>query len=131
MRRVQPRDLRGFPLVNGPSAFLDPTIRSVLDKLGVLGAQSRYRVEAFFAATIRRYVELGFGIGLIGGLPGQQPNPNLHERVMSRYFGRSTIYLGRRKGAPESAAARAFVQTVKDLLNPGERRRPRRLESHQ
>jgi DNA-binding transcriptional LysR family regulator len=130
-RRVQPRDLRGFPLVNGPTAFLDPTIRSMLDKLVVRVAQSRYRVEAFFAATIRRYVELGFGIGLIGGLPGQQPNPNLHERVMSRYFGRSTIYLGRRKGAPESEAARAFVQTVKDLLNPGVHRRPRRLESHQ
>jgi hypothetical protein len=61
-------------------------------------------------------VEQGFGIGLIGGLPGQQPHPDLHERVMSRYFGRSTIFLGCRKGAPQSAAARAFVQTLKTLL---------------
>jgi DNA-binding transcriptional LysR family regulator len=121
-RRVQPRDLRGYPLVNGPTAFLDPTIKGVLDKLGILEFPSRYRVEAFFAATIRRYVELGFGIGLIGGRPGQQPHPNLHERVMSRYFGRATIFLGRRKSAPQSASALAFVQTVRTLLSPGKSR---------
>jgi len=120
--RVQPRDLRGYPLVNGPTAFLDPTIKGVLDKLGILEFQAHYRVEAFFAATIRRYVELGFGIGLIGGRPGQQPQPNVHERVMSRYFGRSTIFLGRRKAAPQSASALAFVQTVRALLGPAKRR---------
>jgi DNA-binding transcriptional LysR family regulator len=123
-RRIRPRDLRGYPLVNGPTAFLDPTIKGMLDKVGILEFQSRYRVEAFFAATIRRYVELGFGIGLIGGRPGQQPHPNLHERVMSRYFGRSTMFLGRRKGDPQSGSALAFVQTVMTLLSPRKPRAP-------
>jgi hypothetical protein len=35
---------------------------------------------------------------------------------MSRYFGRPVIYLVRRKGVPEAAAARAFAQTVKSRL---------------
>jgi DNA-binding transcriptional LysR family regulator len=124
-QRVQPRDLRGYPLVNGPTAFLDPTIKGMLDRLGILEFPSSHRVEAFFAATIRRYVELGFGIGLIGGRPGQQPHPRLHERVMSHYFGRSTIFLGRRKGAPQTESALAFVQTVRLLLSPGQASTPK------
>jgi hypothetical protein len=46
----------------------------------------------------------------------------VHERVMSRYFGRSTIFLGRRKAAPPSGSALAFVHTVRALLGPAKRR---------
>src|SRR5262249_20289637 len=116
-RIVRPIDLRGYPLVNGPTAFPDIAIIAALDKLGVFEAQPR-RVEAFYAAAIRKYVELGFGIGLIGALPNRRPSPKLHERSMSRYFGRPVIYLVRRKGVPETAASRAFAETVKSRLNP-------------
>jgi DNA-binding transcriptional LysR family regulator len=114
-RSVRPSDLRGFPLVNGPTAFPDVGIIATLDKLGVFEAQPR-RVEAFYAAAIRKYVELGFGIGLIGTLPNRRQSPKLHERSMSRYFGRPVIYLVRRKGIPETAACRAFAETVKASL---------------
>jgi DNA-binding transcriptional LysR family regulator len=121
--RVRPRDLCPYPLVNSPNAF-DPALAATLEALGLFRTEPR-RVEAFFAATIRHFVELGFGIGLIPR-PAHTPYPNLHQRVMSRYFGRATIYLIQRKGALQSPAAHAFAETVKvQMSRPPSRPRSR------
>jgi hypothetical protein len=66
--------------------------------------------------VIRRYVEMGFGIGLIVGLPSRPPPSNLHERSMSRHFGRLTINLVWRKGALRQGPARAFAHTIAAML---------------
>jgi hypothetical protein len=42
---------------------------------------------------------------------------------MSRYFGRGTAYLIWRKGALQSAAARAFAEIIKAQMNRPEGRR--------
>jgi DNA-binding transcriptional LysR family regulator len=129
-KHIRPRDLRPYPLVNSPSAF-EPALAAVLHQLGLFKTEPR-RCEAFFAATIRHFVELGFGIGLIPR-PAHAPYPNLHQRDMSRYFGRGTIYLIWRKGALQSPAARAFADTIKERMNRPPRRSrktaavPRRL----
>ncbi len=115
-RVVRPRDLCDYPLVNAPASFVDPTVMLALEKLGGCPTSSR-RVEAYLAATIRRYVELGFGIGLIGRVPSHRPQPNLHERSMSSHFGRTTVYLVCRKGALQPPHVRDFADTVKALLN--------------
>jgi molybdate transport repressor ModE-like protein len=114
-RTVRPRDLCAYPLVNAPASFVDPTVMPALEKLGGPEAPPR-RVEAYHAATIRRFVELGFGIGLVGRLPAQPAHPGLHERSMSRHFGRTTVYLVGRNGELRLAHARAFADTVKRLL---------------
>jgi DNA-binding transcriptional LysR family regulator len=114
-RIVRPRDLCDYPLVNAPASFVDPTVMLALEKLGGFRHQPR-RVEAYLASTIRRYVELGFGIGLIGRVPSHEPHPNLHERSMSGSFGRTTVYLVSRKGAIQPPQVGDFADTVKELL---------------
>ncbi|OAI46377.1 hypothetical protein AYO44_02100 [Planctomycetaceae bacterium SCGC AG-212-F19] len=115
-RVVRPQDLRGYPLLNSVhGGFADPSIPATLDKLGVLQKQPQ-RVEAIYTAVIRRYVELGFGIGIVPGLPGRPPTPGLHERSMGRYFGRVTINLISRRGAVADVWLRAFAGIVKEML---------------
>ena len=116
-RHVRPEDLRAFPLVNSRNSFNDPLLTARLEQLGLFETQPR-RVEGSFTATIRRYVELGFGIGLVPGTLSRTPPPGLHERSMSRYFGRETVYLLWRKGVMPSDAARGFAETVKTMLGP-------------
>ncbi len=122
-RSIRPEDLRGHPLVNALDAFPDPTVMAVLDKLDVLqGGQNR--ISAFFAETICRYVESGFGIGLVTANPHLEPRPNLHRRVMSRFFGKVKVYAWRRTGAPRDSAADAFLAEIRATLNspyPGSR----------
>lgn len=118
-RTVRPRDLVGYPLVNGPAGVPDELMKAILDKLGMFRAQPAC-IEATLAAAIYRYVEMGFGIGLTGRLPGRPVPANLHVRDMSRHFGRHVVYLIRRRHAPLSESALAFVETVKAMLTrPG------------
>jgi DNA-binding transcriptional LysR family regulator len=116
-RHVRPRDLRGYPLVNSVHPMLDLTVAAVLGKAGVLEAQPPL-VEATFTSTTCRYVEMGFGIGLIFVPRGRHVHPGLHVHVMSRYFGRTVIYQVRRKGVPPFQSVVAFLDIVKDRLRP-------------
>jgi DNA-binding transcriptional LysR family regulator len=116
-RTIRPEDLRGYPLVNAMDAFPDPAVMAVLDKADVL-LDHQHRINAFFAATLCRYVELGFGIGLVVAQPHYKLRPNLHERVMTRFFGKVKIYGWRRKGAPRDSSADAFLDMVRAALNP-------------
>jgi DNA-binding transcriptional LysR family regulator len=115
-RSVHPRDLRGFPLVNAREggSFPDPVI-ATLEKFGIFQTQPR-RIEAVYTPVIRRYVEMGFGIGLIVGLPSRPPSPNLHERSMSRHLGRLTIYLVWRRGVLRQGPVGAFTRTITTML---------------
>ena len=114
-RRIRPEDLLPFPLVNPPGSLPSPAINAALDKLGVFQTQPR-QVEACYTATIRRFVEMGFGIGLVVGLPGRPPRSNLHERCMSRELGCIPMNLVRRRGTPRQGAAQAFTETIRDQM---------------
>ncbi len=114
-RRIRARDLCAYPLVNAPDAFYFPSVAQVLRGLGVFQTQRRH-VEAFYIGTIRRYVGLGFGIGLTPCLPSHPPQPNLHERPLCHIFGRLTVYVIRRKGAILPGRERDFIEVVKSLL---------------
>ena len=84
-------------------------------KAGVLEAQPPL-VEATFTSTTCRYVEMGFGIGLIFVPRGRQVHPGFHVRVMSRDFGRTVIYQVHRKGVPPFQSVIAFLDIGKDRL---------------
>jgi DNA-binding transcriptional LysR family regulator len=113
-RHVRPADLRDYPLVNGLQAMRDIRVSEILDKAGVFLTQP-HLIEATFTTTVRRYVEKGFGIGLIF-LPRHSQIPGLKARVMSRYFGRTAIYQVRRKGVPPFQSAIAFIEVLRGCL---------------
>jgi DNA-binding transcriptional LysR family regulator len=114
-RTIRPEDLLKYPVVNTPHSFQSPAINLALAELGLFRTQPR-RVEAHYAAAIRRYVELGFGIGLTGRLPKGTPRAGFHERNMSRYFGSVMIRFVSRKGIQHSPAVVDFIETVRQTL---------------
>ncbi len=114
-RRITPDDLREFPLVNTQASFKDRVMSALLDKLDLFKTQPR-RVEVAYVPAIRRYVALGLGIGLIAGRPSAVPPPDIHERSMSRFFPRVTLYLVWRQKIPPTEPAGAFVEIVKETL---------------
>jgi DNA-binding transcriptional LysR family regulator len=113
-RRVRPEDLRGYSMVSR-KGFADRSIEAILEKLGVFDATPR-RVEANYTTVIRRYVERGFGIGIVPGLPNREPSPHLHERPMGKYFGTVAVHLIWRKGGLQQEHLQAFVATLKERL---------------
>ncbi|MFN4258936.1 MAG: LysR family transcriptional regulator [Gemmataceae bacterium] len=115
LRNVTLQDLLAYPLVNAPDGIPDPVATALLDKLGAFRTQPR-RIEAYFTAVIRRYVELGFGIGLVVGLPTASPPPNLHARSLSRSLGRIAVHIVYLKGVPLSWFARAFADLIRSRL---------------
>jgi molybdate transport repressor ModE-like protein len=115
-RRVSPHDLLRFPVIGFPPAFLKLPIHAALEKLGVFGAPSR-RVEATNTMAIRRYVEMGLGIGLVVGVPSRAlSSPGLHERSMSDHFGRVAVNLVWRKGTSPQGSVRTFANTIQAVL---------------
>jgi molybdate transport repressor ModE-like protein len=115
-RHVAPRDLLDYPLVNAPDGIPDPAVTAILEKLGAFRTDPR-RVEAYYTAVIRRYVEMGFGIGLVVGRPGHSTSSTLHERSMSRHLGRITVNLVSRKGSLQHEPAHSFTATLRALLS--------------
>jgi DNA-binding transcriptional LysR family regulator len=120
-QRVRPEDLLAYPLVNAADSIPDPAVTATLEKLGAFRTPPR-RIEAYYTAVIRHYVALGFGIGLVVGLPAgrrrSKPplSPALHERSLSRYFGRTVVNLVQRKGLPEPWFTGAFAELIKERL---------------
>jgi molybdate transport repressor ModE-like protein len=114
-KNLQPKDLRGYPLVNAPEGFTRPEVADTLRRLGMFETQPR-QVEAVTSAVIRHYVARGFGIGLVLGQPSPHRQPRLFEHPMDRHFGRARISLIWRKGVAPSAQARAFADIVKQSL---------------
>ena len=115
-RRVRVGDLAAFPLVNSPSSFAAKDLNRTLERLGLFRAQPR-RVEAQSPAAIRRFVALGYGIGLVAASRRHQPDPQLHEVSMTSDLGCLTVYAIRRKGAIQPDVSREFVSVVKSILD--------------
>ncbi len=114
--RIRATDLAPYPLVNSPTSFGNRELNKTLERLGLFQTRPR-RVEAQSSATIRRYVALGYGIGLISASPLQhQSDPDLHQRSLADDLGRLTVYAIRRKGAIQPMASRDFVAIIKGTL---------------
>jgi molybdate transport repressor ModE-like protein len=113
-RRVRASDLSAYPLVNARPGILDPRIGISLEMLGAFDTGPR-RVEASFAAGVRRYVELGFGIGIVARHPSQERSPHVHERSMGREFGTLKMYLVWKNRTLQPRHARDFADLVKEF----------------
>ncbi len=124
-KRVDPRALGRHPMVTAPTAIGDPAVRSLLHKHRVF--ETPARVEAFTAAGIRRYVELGFGVGIIGGLSSAAlrrslARQGLAARPMSAHFGRLAIYAIRRTDTLRRELHEEFVRVVRSSMSGAARR---------
>jgi DNA-binding transcriptional LysR family regulator len=114
-RRIQPQDLLRYPLLNTVRSLPNATVIAVLEQLGLSDLPPPV-VDAFFTASMRRYVELDFGVALIAAPRSRPPSKKLHERDMSRYFGQATVYSVQRKDAAPTPAAVAFTAIVRQRL---------------
>lgn len=115
-RHVRPRELRSYPLINSAKGgFPDPAIAAKLERLGVFRAPGR-ALEAGFASVVRRYVEEGVGIGLVPGILSPGRSQRLHERSMSKYFGRMPVNLVWRRGDSSQEQIRKLGRTISALL---------------
>jgi DNA-binding transcriptional LysR family regulator len=121
-RRLHPRDLRPYPIINTPEETPTPQARTLLNKHHPSHARDAI-VQAGYVLTVRRLVELGFGIGLVPASPLSPSHPALHERSMSRHFGHLLISAIRRRGAFMPPLADAFIRQVGQELQPAPRRR--------
>lgn len=118
-RQIRPRDLLRYPVIGFPPPFLKLPVNAALEKLGIFGSASR-RVEATNTMAIRRFVELGLGIGFVAGVRDRaRSSAALHERSMSDHFGRVTINLVWRKGASPQGAVLRFAKTIQTVLGRG------------
>jgi DNA-binding transcriptional LysR family regulator len=114
-KRVRPEDLRPYPLVDSRTTLRGTPAHEVLVELGLYETEPRW-VEARHAAVVYRCVEEGLGIALVCALWPPQSYPTLHQRAMSRYFGRSTVYLVRQAGVHQHEAVNAFAEEVRARL---------------
>jgi DNA-binding transcriptional LysR family regulator len=113
-RTIRLRDLRNYPLVNAPSSFADEIVRLALERIGAFVAPRR--VEVSYGPAIKRYVEMGYGLGLTLRVPSHPSDPRFHERSMRRDFDLITVYAVWRRGALQSPEQRDFVEQVKTVL---------------
>jgi DNA-binding transcriptional LysR family regulator len=113
-RTIRLRDLRNYPLVNAPSSFSDEIVRLSLERTGAFVGPRR--VEVFYGAAIKRYVEMGYGLGLTLRVPSHPSDPRFHERSLRRDFDLITVYAVWRRGALQSPEQRDFVDQVKTVL---------------
>jgi DNA-binding transcriptional LysR family regulator len=115
-RTLKLEDLAEYPLVNSPRSFPNRVMKAALEEAGVF--KKPRRVEAFYAAVTRRYVELGYGIGLVLGLPDRPQTTNgLHERSMAKLVAPETIHLVRRKTELPNEPLRALMRTIASVLS--------------
>jgi molybdate transport repressor ModE-like protein len=116
--RVRPADLLPYPIVNSAESFRDPAINLRLQECGLLDGRSG-PVEGGSGMVVRRYVELGYGIGLIGLSPRHHHLPGLHHRSMSEFFGTVSVYLVARKQPKRKSLVNALSQWIRTRMSPG------------
>jgi molybdate transport repressor ModE-like protein len=118
-RQVRPGDLARYPLINRPPVSASTAYaRFVLELQGTRPGVADL-VHVGFASSIRRYVKLGYGIGLLTVAPPVPPDPELHERSMRRHFGDLTACLIRRRGGYIPTAGEEFIRLIRQELGSG------------
>jgi DNA-binding transcriptional LysR family regulator len=111
-RRVVPADLKKYPFVNSPhNVSGDPVAHAALLSLGCYDHPQR-RMEAFYVSSIRRYVELDFGLGLVAAFPEPPKRAFCREIDMSRHFGKTTVFAITRLDTTPTPMQAEFVATV-------------------
>ena len=81
----------------------------------ILSSSNPSQVSAFYVSTIRTFVKLGFGVGIVPRRPEYPSDPELHERSLSKHAGRTAIFAVTPRGANFTLAAE-FVDIMRKVL---------------
>lgn len=112
-RSVTPAELRKYPLLTSRYTLSDqPELAAILDRHQAFDGPTA-RVEPFLAGTVRRYVEQNLGIAVVYGPRPAGRKSAVHERLMSRYFGRGLVRFVFRNGTAHEDAARVLAAHVR------------------
>lgn len=117
-RVVGRRDLSRYPILNRPTGSSNTLARAILELQGGRRFTSDL-VYAGFAASIRCFVKMGYGIGLIPTPPRVPHDPELHERSLRRHFEDINVHLIRRRGSYIPTAGEEFIRFIRQELGAG------------
>ncbi len=113
-KTILPEDIIGYPIVNGPGTVYGPRMKTVEAQIQSSASEQR-QVSAFYTSTIRKFVKLGFGIGIVNRRRDYPSDPELHERSLSKHAGRSAIHAIRPRGINDDLSKK-FIKVVQKLL---------------
>jgi DNA-binding transcriptional LysR family regulator len=117
-RVVRLSDLARYPILNRPTGSSNALARTIL-KLHAARRVKSDLVCAGFVTSIRHFVKMGYGIGLIPSPPGVPSDPELHERSLRRHFEDFNVNLIRRRGGYIPFAGEEFIRFVRQGLGAG------------
>jgi len=113
VKRIRFEDIARYPLLNARGSEPDHVVAASLDRVGAYDHPDR-KVELHMARTIRRYVKLGFGIGIVGRPRFQPPASDIVERSLRSLIGYhqhiSAIY---RPRLTPNAALTGFIDELR------------------
>lgn len=112
-KSVLPEDIAEYPIVNAPGTFYGERMRSV--EANLIASNIPQPVAVYTVAAIRRFVKLGFGVGIVPKRSNHPPDPELHERSLSKYTGRTPVFAITPRGATNDLAAE-FLRVVREVL---------------
>jgi DNA-binding transcriptional LysR family regulator len=113
-RKFAPEDLLSYPIVNGPGTLHGQRLRSLESQIEADRTLTR-RIVGYHVASIRRFVKLGFGIGIVPRHDEYPDDSDLHERSLSETVGRLTIQAAWIKGNPHPFIPQ-FLETARAVL---------------
>ena len=117
-RRIMPKDLAKYPVLNHPDSYPDDEVSAALKNAGVFNNRSDRKYSLFLAASIRNCVKLGYGIGLVGRSSiGHTHDPEICERSLKHCLRPITCFGFSFRRLTENPTQRIFIDLVKEMVN--------------
>ncbi|EAQ79267.1 transcriptional regulator, LysR family protein [Blastopirellula marina DSM 3645] len=115
-RRILPKDLAKYSVLNHRASYADDEGRAILTKAGVFDFPER-GFDLILASSIRSCVKQGHGIGLVGRvIPDATSDPELVERSLKHCLPPTEINGYRSRRITEDPVLRSFIDLVKATL---------------
>lgn len=115
-RRIMPKDLAKYPVLNHPDSYPDQEVTAALKNAGVFKDRADCRYNLYLAASIRSCVKRGHGIGLVGrSLIGHTPDPEICERSLKHCLRPITFFGFSFRRLTENPTQRIFIDLVKEM----------------
>ncbi|SFI49277.1 LysR family transcriptional regulator [Planctomicrobium piriforme] len=121
VRRITPKDLAKYPVLNHRDSYPDDEGRAILANAGVFDHPDR-GFDLVLASSIRSCVKQGHGIGLVGRVVADSPrDPELVERSLQHVLPPTVCFGYSIRRVSENPMQRAFIDLVKSRLQVASR----------
>ncbi len=108
-------DLASYSFLNHPNLYADWGVAAALEAAQIFNSEvASRRIELALAGTIRRYVAMGLGIGIVVRPVDRIPTGELVERPLSQLLGiRMAMYAYYRKSVAPADLIQAFIGVIR------------------